>query len=131
MQHELRVKRVYDEPSAEDGFRILVDRLWPRGVSKDAAQIDLWAKELTPSNEVRKWFHEDSSRYDEFVVKYTAELEERRDEINTLLRSLDQPTLTLVTSTKDLSGGHVAVLKQILEKWCVKCRSQRKSPHRD
>ncbi len=111
MQHELRVKRVYDEPSAEDGFRILVDRLWPRGVSKDSAQIDLWAKELTPSNELRKWFHEDPTRYEEFVATYTEELEERRDEINTLLRSLDQSILTLVTSTKDLSGGHVAVLK--------------------
>lgn len=115
MQRELRVKRVYDEPSAEDGFRILVDRLWPRGVSKAAAQIDLWAKELTPSNELRKWFHEDSSRCDEFVAKYTRELEERHDEIKTLLDSFDQPTLTLVTATKDLSQGHVAVLKRFLD----------------
>lgn len=115
MQRKLRVKRVYEEPSAEDGLRILVDRLWPRGVSKEAARIDLWAKELTPSNELRKWFHNDSSRYDEFVAKYTDELKERRDEINTLLTSLDEPVLTLVTSTKELSGGHVAVLSRFLE----------------
>ena len=115
MQRKLRVKRVYDEPSTEDGFRILVDRLWPRGVSKDAARIDLWAKELTPSNELRKWLHDDLSRYGEFVTKYRAELEERSEELAKLFLSLDQPILTLVTSTKDLSGGHVVVLKKFLE----------------
>lgn len=73
MQHELRVKRIYDDPSAEDGFRILVDHLWPRGVSRDAAQVDLWAKELTSSNDLGKWFHEGTTRYAGVVAKYTAE----------------------------------------------------------
>ncbi len=115
MQRELRVKRVYDEPNVEDGFRILVDRLWPRGVSKDAARIDLWAKELTPSNELRKWLHEDSSRHDEFVAKYTTELEGRSGEIKEILETLNQPILTLVTATKDLAQGHVVVLKRFLD----------------
>jgi len=115
MRPNIQVKRIYDEPAQMDGFRILVDRLWPRGVSKDAAQIDLWAKELTPSTELRKWFHEDSAtRYDEFVAKYTAELNARLDEITELLRSLNQPVLTLLTSTKELDQGHVAVLLDFL-----------------
>lgn len=64
---EFRVKRIYDDPSTDDGVRLLVDRLWPRGVSKEAAKIDLWAKELTPSNELRKWFHDHPDQHEEFA----------------------------------------------------------------
>ncbi len=115
MERKIRVKRIYDESSAEDGCRILVDRLWPRGISKEAARIDLWAKVLTPSNELRKWFHEHLENQDEFADKFKAELEERRTEINAVLKSLDQQVLTLITSTRDLENGHVGVLKEFLE----------------
>jgi uncharacterized protein YeaO (DUF488 family) len=116
MPIDFRIKRIYDEPNKADGMRLLVDRLWPRGVSKEAAQIDQWTKVLTPSTELRKWFHEDPARHQEFVKKFTAELEGRREEIETLVRSLEQQSVvTLVTSTKDLVGGHVAVVKQFVE----------------
>jgi len=115
MPIKFRVKRIYDEPEPEDGFRILVDRLWPRGVTKKKAQIDLWAKELTPSNELRKWFHAAPDRLKEFAKRYRAELTERRDEIKSLFDDLDQNVITLITATKDLEHGHVAVLKTYVE----------------
>jgi uncharacterized protein YeaO (DUF488 family) len=110
MEPEIRVKRIYDEPSADDGIRILVDRIWPRGVSKEKARIDLWPKELTPSNDLRKWFHADPKRHSEFVVRYTAELDKRGQEVTELIESIEQPVITLVTATKDIEKGHVAVL---------------------
>lgn len=110
MKCELRVKRVYDKASDDDGFRVLVDRLWPRGISKEDARIDHWAKDVTPSNELRKWFHADSTRHTEFVARYSAELEDHRDKLEALVASFEQPVVTLVTATKDLEHGHVAVL---------------------
>ncbi len=115
MQPDIRVKRIYDEPSDDDGFRILVDRLWPRGVSKEKAHIDLWPKELTPSNDLRKWFHADPTRHDEFVVRYTAELDEQRQSVRELVESIEAPVITLVTATKDVEDGHVAVLIAFIE----------------
>ncbi len=115
----IRVARIYDKVGTQDGVRLLVDRLWPRGVSKQDAKIDHWPKALTPSHELRKWFHADSAnRQDEFAAKYTTELNERTDEIGDLLGSIDSQTITLVTATKDLENGHVAVLKKFLEKAC-------------
>ena len=114
MTPELRVKRIYDEPSEDDGFRILVDRLWPRGVSKEAAAIDLWAKELTPSNELRKWFHAEPNRHDEFAARYMAELDSRHASIMKVMNAIDASTVTLVTATKDLERGHTATLVQFL-----------------
>ncbi|MEZ6043096.1 MAG: DUF488 family protein [Planctomycetaceae bacterium] len=112
---EFRVKRIYDAPSPEDGVRLLVDRLWPRGVSKEAARIDLWAKELTPSHELRKWFHDQPDQHAEFANRYRLELNERLDEIIGMFLSIDSSRLTLVTATKDLKRGHVAVLCEFLE----------------
>lgn len=111
---EYKVKRVYDEPSVDDGVRLLVDRLWPRGVSKKAAQIDHWAKEFTPTNELRKWFHEHPTDTEEFASKYRGELAQRVDEIKRTLRAFDRSPITLVTSTK-LDRGHVAILKGFLD----------------
>lgn len=110
-----QVKRIYDDPGPDDGIRLLVDRLWPRGVSKEAAQIDLWAKELAPSHELRKWYHDHLDQHAEFAVRYQIELNERLNDITELFASIDSPRLTLVTSTKDLERGHVAVLKVYLE----------------
>ena len=115
MPIKFRVKRIYDEPEPEDGFRLLADRLWPRGVSKEAAHVDLWAKELTPSHELRKWFHASPDQIKEFTKRYKAELAERHDEIKTLFESLDQKVITLVTATKDLEHGHVVVLKAYIK----------------
>jgi uncharacterized protein YeaO (DUF488 family) len=112
---EFLAKRIYDKRSADDGLRLLVDRLWPRGVSKKVAHIDLWPKELTPSNELRKWFHEHLDQYDEFASRYRLELHERLDEIIGLFATIDAQRLTLVTSTKDLEHGHVAVLMDFLK----------------
>jgi uncharacterized protein YeaO (DUF488 family) len=112
---ELRLKRVYDKPADDDGDRLLVDRLWPRGVSKQVARIDLWAKDLTPSNDLRKWFHADPSRLDEFAIRYLQELETRKTVIEQILFSLQQSTITLVTATADLENGHAAILKRFLQ----------------
>ncbi|REJ82092.1 MAG: DUF488 family protein [Planctomycetota bacterium] len=114
MATEFRVKRIYEEPSADDGVRLLVDRLWPRGVSKEASKIDLWAKELTPSHELRKWFHDHPDQHADFAERYRIELQERFADITGLFASLETSPVTLVTSTKDLDHGHVAVLKCFL-----------------
>lgn len=115
MATEIRVKRIYEKPTSDDGYRIFVDRLWSRGVTKAAAKIDLWAKELTPSHELRKWFHEAPNRQAEFEQRYRAELTERHSEITALLELLnDQRVLTLVTATKDLQHGHASVLMSYL-----------------
>lgn len=115
MSIEFRLKRIYEEPSEADGLRLLADRLWPRGVSKEDAQLDLWPKELTPSNELRKWFHEDDSRREEFVKKYRKELNERKAQVQEVLDSFDKQVVTLLTATKHPEQGHVPVLKEYLE----------------
>ena len=112
---EFRVKRIYDDPSPDDGVRLLVDRLWPRGTSKEAAHIDLWAKERTPSHGLRKWFHHHPDQHDEFANRYRLELNERLDEIIGMFLSIDSSRLTLVTATKDSKRGHVAVMTDFLE----------------
>jgi len=114
MPVKFRVKRIYDAASDGDGFRILVDRLWPRGVTKAAAKIDLWAKEAAPSTELRKWFHEDPARLSKFVDKYLHELDERRNEIEVIFKKIDRPIISLLTATKDPQAGHVPALKKFL-----------------
>lgn len=114
MPTTLHIKRVYDEPEKRDGFRMLVDRLWPRGLSREAARIDLWAKEFAPSTELRQWFHADASRHRDFVQKYRRELEEHRAEIAATFGGIDAKTITLVTAVKDPDAGHVGVLREFL-----------------
>lgn len=114
MRIEIQLKRVYEPPSEEDGYRILVDRLWPRGVAKAAARIDLWAKELTPSNELRQWFHAEQGREAEFAARYRAELDQRGPQIEAILASLPTTRITLVTATQDFVKGHAAVLASFL-----------------
>ena len=115
MPIELRLKRVYDDVAVDDGDRLLVDRLWPRGISKEVARIDLWAKDFTPSNDLRKWVHADPNRIDEFAIRYLQELELRKTAIEQILFSLQQSTITLVTATTDLENGHAAILKRFLK----------------
>lgn len=114
MATEFQIKRIYDEPTTDDGYRILIDRLWPRGITKAAAKIDLWPKEFTPSTELRKWFHANSNQYDVFVSKYFQELEEQRAEIEQTITSITQPMITLITSVKDPKQSHAVVLQKFL-----------------
>lgn len=114
LKPQLRVKRVYEEPDpAADGVRVLVDRLWPRGVSKADAQLDEWDKDVAPSSELRKWYAHEPGRYEEFAERYRAELATPDGDfaLRTLrARAGEHGTLTLLTATKDLEHGHVGVL---------------------
>ena len=115
MSRKIGLKRIYDSPDPADGFRVLVDRLWARGVTREAANIDLWAKELTPSNELRKWFHQATSRQPEFQQRYRSELDSHTAASASVMSKLrEQATITLVTATKDLVGGHAAILQAFL-----------------
>lgn len=115
MSVEFRIKRIYEDPANADGLRVLADRLWPRGVSKDKAKLDLWPKELAPSDELRKWFHADDSRREEFVKKYRQELDARKEQVQEVVDSFDKKVVTLLTATKHPDEGHVPVLKEYLE----------------
>lgn len=116
MSHQLQTKRIYEPASKTDGLRVLADRLWPRGVAKADAKIDVWAKQLAPSHELRKWLHEDHDRYPDFVTKYKVELQEQRAQVDEFLQQHDCPLITLLTATKEISQGHLPVLKAYLER---------------
>ncbi|WP_307128870.1 DUF488 domain-containing protein [Streptomyces sp. B1I3] len=116
----VRVRRVYDPPQEGDGIRVLVDRLWPRGVSKEHAAIDVWARDVTPSKELRTWYHEDrtGARYDDFVDRYRTELGDPAhtravDDLVGLVR--EGRPVTLVTAVKDVAASHVPVLVDHVE----------------
>lgn len=115
---EIRVRRVYEEPSATDGTRVLVDRVWPRGLTKAAAHLDEWARDVAPSTELRKWYGHDAGRFEEFRRRYTAELDrpEPRAALAQLRsRSADGP-VTLLTATKDIGHSQAAVLADLLRR---------------
>ena len=112
----IRAARVYDEPGPDDGERVLVDRLWPRGFRKDDPRVGRWIPKVAPSTELRKWYSHQTERFDEFAVRYAHELESEQrtaalDELKQVLR--DGP-VTLVTATRDLDGSHLAVLAELL-----------------
>jgi len=112
----IKVKRIYDPAEDNDGNRILADRLWPRGVSKEKARIILWAKELTPSDELRKWMHADKEkRRKEFEKKYLQELKENKTEIKKLLNGI-RGDITLITAVKDIEHSHIPTLVSFLKK---------------
>ena len=112
----IRLRRVYDMVSAEDGFRVLVDRVWPRGLRKDAAHLDEWAKDVAPSAELRIWYRHDPARFDEFRLRYAAELAEpgRSDAVARLRARAAEGPLTLLTATKELNLSQAAVLADLL-----------------
>jgi uncharacterized protein YeaO (DUF488 family) len=113
---EIRLKRIYDEPDREDGTRILADRLWARGITKERARIALWAKDVAPSTELRKWYDHDPERFEEFEARYRAEVDSPRGRaaLDELLAAVDGDTLTLLTSAKVLEISHLAVLEKLL-----------------
>ncbi|WP_343703485.1 DUF488 domain-containing protein [Chitinophaga sp.] len=112
----IRIKRIYEAYDAADGYRILVDRLWPRGIKKENAHIDLWAKEVAPSDALRKWFHHEVANWKEFEKRYKAELKES-DALSALLPEIKKhKTVTLLYGAKDEEHNQAAVLKELLAK---------------
>ncbi|MBB02584.1 MAG: DUF488 domain-containing protein [Rubinisphaera brasiliensis] len=111
----IRLQRVYDDPSRQDGLRILVERLWPRGVSKEKAAVDLWLKDLAPSTELRKWFSHDPEKWDEFCERYWAELREQGDLLTLLKHRTTEGNVTFVFASRDEVHNSAVALKQFLE----------------
>ena len=114
----IKTKRVYDEVEKDDGIRVLVDRLWPRGIKKEEVKIDLWLKEVAPSIELRKWFSHEPSRWKEFCKRYKEELrmdEEKKIALSVLTKIATRKKLTLIYSAKDKEHNNAVVLKKLLE----------------
>lgn len=109
----LGLRRVYEPPQASDGKRILVDRLWPRGVSKKRANLFLWAKEIAPSSDLRRWFHKDHGRWPEFRLQYLTELDQNNF-VSTVQKIAEENVVTLVFANADLQHNHAAVLRDFL-----------------
>jgi uncharacterized protein YeaO (DUF488 family) len=110
----VRTKRVYDAPAKDDGRRVLADRLWPRGISKQRAQVDEWARELAPSDELRKWFAHDPKRFAEFRDRYRKELAEHSDRVDELRSCARKQALTIVYGAKDEQHNNAVVLAELL-----------------
>jgi uncharacterized protein YeaO (DUF488 family) len=116
VKHDVRVRRVYDAPASDDGQRVLVDRLWPRGISKARAELTDWCKEAAPSTELRKWYGHDPDRYDEFARRYRAELDDRDHAaaFAHLTELADHGRLTLLTAAKRSDISEATVLAELL-----------------
>ena len=115
IQVRVNIKRAYEAPSRDDGTRVLIDRLWPRGVSKDDAHIDHWLKNLAPSTELRKWFGHDTARWEEFTKRYADELDEHAEALGQLLELAQEGPVTLVYATHDERHNNAVVLRDILQ----------------
>ncbi len=112
----IKIKRIYEEPTKDDGYRILIDRLWPRGISKERAKIDLWIKDIAPSNDLRKWYSHNSEKTKQFQKKYITELKGNSDSLNEVKKIIsDQKTITLLYASKDSKPIHAIVLQQTLK----------------
>ena len=111
----LKLKRIYDDPAPSDGFRVLVDRLWPPGISKEDARLDLWLGGVAPSPSLRKWFNHEPARWDEFVDRYHAELDEQPELVTELFQKATSGQITLLFAAKDVHHNHAVALKIYLE----------------
>jgi uncharacterized protein YeaO (DUF488 family) len=112
----LKVKRVYEKYNENDGCRVLVDRLWPRGLSKEEAHIDLWVKDIAPTTELRAWFGHDLNKWDEFKKRYYHELEENKAAVFLVMEQINKSDVTLVYGAKDEEHNNAIVLRDYLEK---------------
>jgi uncharacterized protein YeaO (DUF488 family) len=110
----LKVKRVYEPPSREDGKRILIDRLWPRGLKKEEARVDEWLRDLAPSTELRKWYGHDPAKWTEFKKRYKKELDKQSDLLERIKTEAGKGTVTLVFAAKDSERCNAAALKEML-----------------
>lgn len=112
----LHLKRVYETPATEDGLRILVDRLWPRGLTKEKAKVDVWLKDIAPSTELRTWFGHDPAKWAEFQARYTAELGLRAEAVAELRQYIAAGPVTLLYAAKDEAHNHTLVLQDYLSR---------------
>ena len=110
----IKIKRIYDPPVPEDGRRVLVDRLWPRGLAKDEARVDEWLKEIAPSGNLRKWFGHDPARWEEFKNRYREELERFGEILERLRAEAKKETVTLLFAAKDVEHNNAVVLDELL-----------------
>jgi uncharacterized protein YeaO (DUF488 family) len=113
--YHVNIKRVYEEAKKSDGKRILVDRLWPRGLAKAEVKVDLWLKEIAPSTALRKWFSHEPSKWEEFKKRYSVELEKNNEQISLLEREVSEGKVTLVYGAKDQEHNGAVVLREFLE----------------
>lgn len=111
----IKIERIYDNLKGNDGFRILVDRLWPRGLSKDKVRIDLWQKDVAPSNSLRKWFGHDDEKWSEFKRRYFKELDKNIDSVNEILDKVNEESITLLYGSKEEKFNNAVALKEYLE----------------
>ena len=109
---DIKIKRVYEQPDKDDGRRILVDRLWPRGLTKEKASVDLWLKDIAPSTELRKWFGHDPGKWGEFKKRYLAELGGKGEQIRLLKQEMEKGVVTLVYGAKDEEHNEALVLQE-------------------
>lgn len=109
------IKRIYEKPESSDGARILVDRLWPRGLSKEKAKLDDWIKEIAPSNELRHWYGHDPAKWEEFKERYYNELKPKASEVDKLLGYVKAGTVTLLFSSKELKLNNAVALREYLQ----------------
>lgn len=107
----IKIKRIYEAPSKDDGFRVLVDRLWPRGVSKEKAKIDLWLKDIAPSDTLRKWFGHKEERWGEFKNRYLKELKDKKELVEQIKVMNKKDTVTLLYAAKDEARNNAIILK--------------------
>jgi uncharacterized protein YeaO (DUF488 family) len=122
---DIRLKRAYDPAESADGHRVLIDRLWPRGVSRERAKLDGWEKELTPSTELRQWFGHEPSRFEDFRRRYIEELRDKRPRLAALRRQARDGTLTLVYSAHDTEHNDAVVLAEVLRRGLPQRQSRR------
>ena len=111
----IKIKRVYDEPNESDGFRILVDRLWPRGLSRSKIKLDLWLKDIAPSDELRKWFSHDPKKWEEFKSRYFKELDEKKELVELIIEKASRGVVTLLYGAKDERFNNAVALKEYIE----------------
>jgi uncharacterized protein YeaO (DUF488 family) len=112
----VKIKRIYEVPDVEDGMRILVDRLWPRGVKKENARIDLWLKDIGPSSDLRKWFGHDPKRWPQFRAKYIQELGFKKRDLSVIIRAATEGPVTLVYAATDESRNQAVILQEIVSR---------------
>ena len=110
-----KIKRVYEKPAKEDGFRILADRLWPRGLTKEKASVDLWLKDIAPSTELRKWFGHDPEKWNEFKKKYVAELKKNKETVSILKEKIKEGTVTILYGARDQVHNEALVILDFLD----------------
>ena len=114
----IKIKRVYEQPDKDDGRRILVDRLWPRGLTKEKASVNLWLKDIAPSTELRKWFGHDPNKWGDFKERYLIELKENTEQIRLLKQEIEKGMVTLVYGAKDAEHNEALVLQENSALFC-------------